>query len=494
MTMKTAPYAHQAEEFEATKDLEFHGRFWEMGTGKSKTTVDEMCHLFTIGKIDSCLVIAPKGMYHQWAGEQWTTHAWDGVSQNTIKWLWDPSSSSKKTVAIKADLLKRGDGQFRYLVMNVEALSSKKGQDFAHKFVKFHKCMVVVDESSTIKNPKAKRTKAIIALGGDACYRRVLTGTPVTNSPLDVFSQMAFLHHGICGSSFVGFRRRYALLKDMVLSGGRSFKVVTGFQRLDELQRVIAPYTSRVLKEDCLDLPPKVYMRRDVPLGDSQRRIYLALRDEALALLMTEGKHTHSLVTAPLMLVRLLRMRQVLCGFVSPDDEDLVPVEDDQRMSTLMDLLAETRDKVVIWANFQHSVKMIADAVGKEYGRDSYITYYGADNMTSADRESRQQQFRDPRSTVRFFIGTPPTGKWGLNLVSPETKATTMVYFSNDFSLEARQQSEDRLHRIGQTGDSVVIYDLIARETLDEKILDSLHGKRKLATQVTGDEWREWLN
>jgi len=253
---KTEPYEHQLTALEKSCDKRQYAYFMEMGTGKSKVLVDNVTHLYAKGKINAVLIIAPKGVYRNWAKREIPIHMPDFIERQI--YLWTPGESAK-VMKEKEDLIKPSS-EIKFLVMNVEALSTPKGVKFAWKFISNHDTLMAVDESTTIKNPTAKRTKNIVKLGKYCYYRRILTGSPVTRSPLDIYTQCQFLDPALLGfSSYYSFRNRYALLVDRS-AGGRSFKQVVGFQNLEELNGLMQPFSYRVLKEDCLDLPDKVIL------------------------------------------------------------------------------------------------------------------------------------------------------------------------------------------------------------------------------------------
>jgi SNF2 family DNA or RNA helicase len=198
--------------------------------------------------------------------------------------------------------------------MNVEAFSTDKGRMFAAKFLRSHKSLMAIDESTTIKNPKAKRTKNILSLSPICKYRRIMTGSPVTRNPLDLYSQCEFLDPlHLNHSSYYSFRNRYAIMKSANISG-RSINLVTGYQNLGELSDKLKPFSYRVLKEDCLDLPDKVYIKREIQLTPEQKKLYDQMRKEALATL--NGKT----VTTMTALTQLMRLHQITCGHFSADD------------------------------------------------------------------------------------------------------------------------------------------------------------------------------
>ena len=472
---KTKPYAHQLTALEKSWDKTEYGYFMEMGTGKSKVLVDNMAMLYDKGKINGAIIIAPKGVYRNWYSQEIPNHLASHIQPKMV--LWTALTSKTKDKEYQS-LFETGH-DLHILIMNVEALSTKKGLAFAAKFMSCHETMIAIDESTTIKNPNAKRTKAILALGKAAKYRRILTGSPVTKSPLDLYTQCGFLNSFLLGfDSFYAFRNRYANMIDRNF-GGRRVQLIGSYKRLDELAEKLKKFSYRVLKEDCLDLPEKVYVRREVDLTDEQSKAYATMKSAALALL--KGK----MATAPHVLTQMMRLHQITCGHLKNDDGSITEVKSN-RIKALLEVLDEVEGKVIIWANYVYDIKQIVNVISDEYGDDSIVQYYGA--IDSEKRQENIKKFQDPNSKARFFIGNPQTGGYGITL----TAASNVIYYSNGYDLEKRLQSEDRAHRIGQKK-SVTYVDLIAPKTVDEKIRKALRKKINIATQVMGEELRDWI-
>ena len=472
---KTKPYAHQITALEKSWQKDEYGYFMEMGTGKSKVLVDNIAMLYDKGKIDSALIIAPKGVYRNWLSQEIPQHLPRHIDHKTVLWTALTSKTKDKEYRQLFEI----DYDLHILLMNVEALSTKKGVEFAAKFLRCHKALMAVDESTTIKNPTAKRTKAILTLGKQVKYRRILTGAPVTKSPLDLYSQCAFLNEHLLGfTSYYTFRNRYAQMIERNF-GGRRVQIVASYRRLDELAETLKPFSYRILKEDCLDLPPKIYMKREIELSDEQKKAYMTMKSMALA--EVKGK----LATAPHVLTQLMRLHQITCGHFKADDGTTKNLKNN-RMSELLDLLEEIEGKVIIWANYVYDIKQIVKTISQEYGEDSIVQYYGA--IESKKRQANIEKFQDPKSKVRFFIGNPQTGGYGITL----TAASNVIYYSNGYDLEKRLQSEDRAHRIGQKN-SVTYIDILARKTVDEKIVKALRKKINIASAIMGEELKDWI-
>jgi len=364
------------------------------------------------------------------------------------------------------------------LIMNVEALSTDKGVKFASKFLNSHKILMAVDESTTIKTPTAKRTKNIIGLGKHSKYRRIMTGSPVTKNPLDLYSQCEFLNPYLLDfTSYYAFRNRYAEMKTMHLRG-RSIQVVDEFKNLAELSDTVKKFSERILKQDCLDLPPKNFTKRHITLSNEQKKAYDQMKKAAMAVL--NGKVT----TTMTVLTQLMRLHQITCGHFTADDgsTQLIP---NNRITELMNILEETEGKAIIWANYQKDMTQILDNINKEYGPGSVVDYYGL--TPQEDRQENIRKFQsDPK--CRFLVGTPSTGGYGITL----TAANTVIYYSNGYDLEKRLQSEDRAHRIGQKK-NVTYIDIICEDTVDEKIVKALRDKINIASEVLGEELKAWI-
>ena len=472
---KTKPYAHQIKALELSWDKPYYAYFMEMGTGKSKVLIDNIAMLYDEGKINGVLIISPKGVYKNWHDGEIPTHLPDHIDQTSV--LWQAMINQKQQKEL--DKLFTTGEDLHILNMNVEALSTKKGVEFAAKFLRCHRTMMAIDESTTIKNPDAKRTKHICSLGEFAAYKRILTGSPVTKSPLDLYKQCEFLKKELLGhTSYYTFRTRYAVMKTANF-GGKSVQIVTGYQHLPELSEKLKPFSYRVLKEDCLDLPPKTFVKRLVTLTPDQKKLYLQMKNLALA--QMDGK----MMTTATVMTQLMRLQQITCGHFTADDGTTQDV-DSNRLPELMNVLEETEGKVVIWAHWQRDVNRIIREISKKFGENSFVDYYGLTPMS--ERQKNINKFQDPNSPVRFFIGTTQTGGYGITL----TAASTMVYYSNGYDLEKRQQSEARIDRIGQHYPMTYI-DIYCEDTVDARIVKALKKKVNIASQIMGEELKDWI-
>jgi len=474
---KTKPYEHQIIAFNRGLSQKSYGFFMEMGTGKSKVLIDSVAYLSNTMQIDFALIIAPKGVYRNWINKEIPQHFPDDIRHSVCYWRSTNTKTYKEEVK---KFFESKDPGVKIFVMNVEAFSSAKGQKAGLWIAKHFGAngLIAIDESTTIKNHKAKRTKTLTKISSEFKYRRLLTGSPVTKSPMDLFSQFQFLDPSILGyDSFYAYQGRYAILQKRSM-GNHSFQQVLGYRNLEELTDKIAPFTFRVLKKDCLDLPEKTYTVRNVPLTMEQIRMYKDLQKEAMTLL-EDGQ----LVSAPQVITQMLRLQQLLSGHMKTDEGEMIEIAS-QRLDAMMSCIEEASGKIIIWSRFRYDIIQIRNALAKAYGDQSVVSYYG--DTSDEDRQRAIDRFQN--GEARFFVANPATAGYGLTL----TEANTVIYYANDFNLETRIQSEDRCHRIGQKN-PVTYIDLIAESTIDEKIVKSLRDKIDIGAKVLKEEAREWL-
>ena len=471
---KTKPFKHQLQALEKSWSKQAWAWFMEMGTGKTKVCIDNIAMLYDRGKIDRAIVIAPNCIKRNWRNEL-SIHMADHVEYRVAVW----SASPKKKEKEELDQLSVISEQLSVLIMNIEALSTPRGVDFARSFIFSGSCFMVVDESTTIKNHSARRTKNIMKIANLAKYRRIMTGSPVTKSPLDLYSQIQFLGPWFLEqSNYYAFRARYAIIQQRSV-GSHSFQHVMGYQRLDELTAILREFSTRILKSECLDLPDKLYTKRTVAMTPEQLKAYVEMKRAAITFFEDNP------MTAASVLTQMIRLHQITCGHVKTDDGEVRPLKNN-RIKELLQVLAETDGKVIIWAVYRHDIQTIEKEIANEYGKETVASYYG--DTKDADRQSIVDDFMDVSSNLRFLIGNPKTGGYGLTL----TSSHTVVYYSNDYSLEVRMQSEDRAHRIGQK-EKVTYVDLIAEGTIDEKIVSALNSKIDLASKVMGEDPKKIL-
>lgn len=568
---KTNPFDHQRDEWLRSREEASRAIFWEQGTGKSKLTVDTASWLWLRGLIDAVVVVAPNGVHRNWVEQEIPDHTPNEVLKvsRTLHYQSGKSGTLWHKKAVKQLTNHKG---LAWFTISYEAFVTKEGKKSLIDFFDKRRIMYVLDEAHYIKTPNAERTKSILRSAKYAAFRRLLTGTPIAQGPFDVYSQIKFLQERYWDdaglSTFTEFKTHFGvfgkiynpnLTRQLNPHSGRWERcqggyvdILKGYRRLDELQTLLLPISSRVTKDDVLDLPPKLYQKRRFAMTPEQARMYNQLKDEFIVWLQLGGleKDLASLgdspeedapevcgtcsgkkelesegyiypcpdcedlvdlgfdgdtpVIAALAITRLLRLQQITCGYLPTTDEDepmyVIPGAN-RRLDILCDLIEEAQHKVIVWARFQLDITLILGAL-KERGVKA-VRY---DGLTSDDQRAEAKAlFKGVRTLyqngqpvgreavpddqqAKVFVGNPAAGATGLTL----TEAKTVIYYSNSFKLIDRLQSEDRAHRIGQDN-SVLYVDIVAEDTIDEDIAESLRNKFNVARQITGDKLQEWL-
>jgi hypothetical protein len=500
---KTTPMTHQVKALKKaylaparpSKDDNF-AFLMDMGTGKSKVVLDEWGAGAVNDELPNLLVVAPAGSYRNWfAGKgelsksELDVHLSDDLRERMVVNHWR-SGLGKAHRDSLAEFLRVRDRP-RALFVNIEALSSVRlAQDLVEEFLESGHCYMAVDESTTIKNADSLRGRYITAVGKRAACRRILTGLLTPRSPLDAFGQFNFLDWRILGSqSFFGFKKRFAVTKKMLVDAeymngepvegtGRNIEVVVDFRNIDEMHERIEPYSFRVLKEECLDLEPKMFLTRDVEHTKEQAKAYNELRENATTQIARDAY-----VSVDMMLQMMIRLHQINLGYVM-DDEGKIHDLPENRTQEIINIIDEHTGKVVIWSPFIHRIETLERKLGKEYGPHAVAKFYGKNRGTRHEDEARF--LNDPRCTI--MIASQAAGGRGNTWVN----ANLNIYDSNNYDLEQRQQSEDRTHRKGQTR-RVTYIDLMTPDTVDYRFIHALREKYSLATQVTGEQMRAWI-
>jgi SNF2 family DNA or RNA helicase len=500
----TEPYAHQREGFERSADLEAFALSMEQGTGKTKVVADTAAYRYCKGHIDALVIIAPNGVHRNWIRKELPKHFPQYVKWRGVAW----SSTAKVKEWKEWDALTRGPrtAELRVFAFNTEAIHAPRVAKELKLILDAFTCLLAVDESSRIKNPTAARTKTLLNLAPRARIRRTLTGTPVTQSPLDVFAPYTFLDETILGTtSYTVFRARHCemlpaddpLVKSMKDKHGLKYTPAiqrTGadgkpiYKNLEKLQAQIAPFTYRVLKADCLDLPEKVYTVRHFELAPEQRRWY----NEITRLIKAGVGLDVQTASKPISkLAAFTYIQQITSGIVpaalSPSGVAESVFDDPRknpRIDALLDQIEETDESFLIWCRYTLDIENVAAVLRAKFGADVVTTLYG--DTSSEDRDAAEDGIQSGR--FRFLVGNAQAAGIGRTM----TRATQNVYYSNTFRLEDRLQSEDRSHRIGV--ETRVLYtDLIAEGTFDERIVKALVAKKDVADLINGDEGTQWI-
>lgn len=483
---ETEPWEHQRTALRRSWKRPGYAYLMEMGTGKSKVACDEAGIYHETDLIDIWIVMAPKGVYRNWVreGGEIETHLPRRIRERARIAVWEAGGGTKANQRALRRLLEPHDG-LRILVINTEAVSSPgNARKFLEMLLRAGRVLWHLDEASLCKNPNAKRTKYILEVRSLAAYRRILTGSP-GDKPTDVWSQFEFLESAALGHrSFYSFQRKYAIVRETDFGGKlrRPVKLEVGYRNLDDLRRRMDEMSYRVRKEECLDLPPKIYTTRDVELTEDQVRIYREMQKNAIAILDQECAEK-GFVSAQSALTQIMALARIVCGHVRNADgeEHDIPTN---RVDALAEVLQETSGKVIIWSRFRRDIEKIVHRIGRDWDERRAAQYHGGNVQT---RQADVVRFLEDPECL-FMVSNQQAGGYG----NTWNVAHTTVYFSNDFYLERRLQSEDRNHRGGQT-ESVTYVDLVARGTIDEKHVESLRSKLDMASALTGDGYREWL-
>ena len=375
---KIKPFDHQITALERGWQRPEFGLFMEMGTGKSKVLIDNLGMLYQEGEINFALIIAPKGVYRNWTSKEIPEHMSDDIPHRVIRWVASPNKTQQAEMRSVGEAFEG----LTIFVMNVESFSSVKGRTAGEWMGRTfgRNGLIAIDESTTIKNHKAKRTKALMKIASAFKYKRLLTGSPVTKSPMDLYSQCEFLRPGLLGyDSFYAFQGRYAVVQRKTM-GSHAFQQIVGFRNLDELTFKIDQFSYRVLKQDCLDLPDKIYTVRYVGLTKEQRDMYNSIKQHALVML-DDGE----LSTAPAVITQMLRLQQILSGHLKTDEGDTVYF-DSKRMDALKEILEEHDGKAIIWSRFRYDIQQITKMLNETFGQGCAASYYGD---TSDDERQR---------------------------------------------------------------------------------------------------------
>lgn len=468
MRPKTTPMTHQVTATEVQRNFPAFANFLEQGLGKTKVDLDNTAEFFLNGVINRLLVVAPNGVHLAWEN-QIETHLSDEVPRKVF--TWRGGLSRKEAIALDFSL--KDPNHLTIFMMNVEALStSEAAKAMVNSFIG-PQTKFTIDESTRIKHHQSARTKFIIKAGRKCKIRRILTGTPVTQTPFDLYSQFLFLDPKILGfSSYHSFANRYAEYRTEVATKKNKswqYKKLCQYRRLKELSGLISPYSVRFRKEDCLDLPDKIYKVIPIQLTKEQRKFYNEVDRDGIA------DFDSFEVLAPERLTRLTKMQQIISGFIYDEERAThrIPGKN-PKLETLLDLVEDYPGKMIIIARFRHEIELIVQAL-ETLGGGEILQLHGG--VKSSLRKENEERFQtDP--TIRFYVGQEKAMiGWTL------TAAETVVYFSNEFSYEARYQSEDRAHRIGLTH-PVNYIDLVAENTVDERVIAILEGCRTTAEVV----------
>lgn len=486
--------AEHDEKFRKEYGESFFALHMEMGTGKTWVFLAHIEKLYKAGKIDGLLVIAPRGVHTNWVLREIPQHL--SVDCVARSWRTNAGKREREEMTEALQLPKRGtvkkNGKLRILSINIDAIGTKAGFEMAAAFCRTFKVAIVVDESTRIKNENTLRHDSAMKLGKLVSHRYEGTGLPITNKPNDLYGQFEWLQSGLLGTtSYRAFVAEYSVLlteddwafKKMVEKNPRirfaqivKRDDITGkpiYRNLERLNALIAPHSYRVLKKECTDLPDKIFKQVYFELTPTQRAQYKLMEDD-FRFELEDGT-----IQGVAKLNVAAKLQQITSGFIIRKDGTPIFLNDDDnpRLKALREMMEDFEGKkVIIWAWFKEEIKAIA-ALMKELGRKP-VQYHG--DIKDAEREAAIDDFQ--KGDADTFIGNQASGGIGLTL----TAASDAIYYSNNFNLEHRAQSEDRNHRVGQRN-QVTYYDLIAEDTVDDTISLALQTKTDLVAAVMKD-------
>ena len=478
---KTKPFQHQDDGVQFLVDRKFGGLLDHMGTGKSKTLVDVSCVLYEAREITDVVVACPAGVKTVWSNlrvGEIAKHCW----VNSVINEWDSQSTA----------IIRKDGKLTWTIVSYECLRKEGNVRRLIKALQGREVLLICDESIRLKGHKSQQTIGTLALRRRACKRAyIANGTPIGNSPLDLYCQMEMLDPSILRcDSFYQFRNRHAVMVSAVTKQGKKYGTIAGYQRLDILKQQIKPHVIRRLKKHCLDLPPKIYCQREVAFSEVSWRRYCEMRDQSIILLQDQDA-----VAARQAIVKLIRLRQLTCGFVSGTDSGEIVETSREKMDAVLEWVDEVVEQeptgaIIIWSFFRfEQERYYQELLKKEY---KVVRVHGGQGKI--ERESAVESFNvdsrylDPDKPI-ILLGNQQAGGLGLNL----TRSHNVAYSSNDYNLVNRQQSEDRVDRYGQTTSPNITDFLVTgpkgQRTIDHIVFGALKKKEELANYTT----RDWV-
>ena len=485
--LKMPPFEHQKDAFKKSWQAKSYAWLMEMGTGKTYVGLLNAAWLAKKGAINGLLIIAPSGVHRKWINKEVPEFWPDGIPYKAAFW----ASTAKKVDRDKLEKTLNFDGM-AIVAINTEAFSSsQRAKAVAKGFLSSRVVMCVLDESTDIKTPGKKRSMSICRLGKSAKYRRIMTGSPGMNH--EIYGQFAFLGKELLGyTTYEGFKTDFATMVTIPGHDGKPIRrrgreVLTiakdkngkpKFKNTDRLRELMAPHCYRVTKKECFDLPEKTMEPIPIKLSTLQKKHYQDIYEECYT--EFHGKD----IETPLVIQKFIRLRQIVSGWLPVGEGEVEPIGNTNvKLERISRLIDEIEGKVVLWGNFKHECHALVDMLTKKCQGEDIACYWG--DTAADDRERGVNDFQ--KGNTRFFVGSPACGGRGLDLFA----ASTMIFMSNTFSWIDREQAEDRIHRNGQEADKVTYLDVYAEGTIDEYIIKSLHAKKEICREVTGDHLLE---
>lgn len=449
--MLTGLYDHQRAAIDKIGRFRIGGLFMEMGTGKTRVTIEIAVRRREAGKITRCLWFCPVSTKETIRRE---------ILKHTgeTSYMFDAKTDDQSEISAF------------WVIIGIESMSSSDRVRMAALAIAKHDSMAVVDESSFIKSHRSNRAEWITKVGEACHYRLILTGTPISQGIVDLYSQMKFLSPRILGyPTFRHFAHRH------ISYDKERIGCIAGYVNTDVVTSRIAPFVYSVRKQDCIDLPQKVYKQSYLSMNAEHREYYDKVKNDILNAYITYEDFVCSKkrIYSDALIYKLFNsLQQIVCGFHNEDQPDgtkKLRVLSNPRKAALLDVVSSIPkdQKVIIWAHYMHDIDQILEALGKEHCSEM------SGRLLAKDREQEIQSWRTHR---RFLIATQDTGGFGITL----NEASYVIFYSNQFKYSSRIQAEDRCHRIGQ--DKTVVYvDLVCIQSIDDIIQRSIQRKENAA-------------
>lgn len=484
---KTKPYEHQIKEFEKFKDIRGRALLWQMRSGKSKTIVDLACYLYSEGKIDGVVVVAPNGVHANWHLVEIPKHSWDGIIYDSFVWVSSTSGLRKQAkqkylAEITPFVQDSQPGVLKWFLVNKEALRHKKNKQIMGKFINkaCPRFLVVFDESHHFGEPGASQTKTAKALSGKAAYVRLLSGSSVDNSPLKAYSQFQMVGAGCLGfNDYESFKEYFADYEKSYGRGGRTYPKIAQYKNLGELRDRISQHSSVVLRDDCPDLPKLTSTNHYFEMSPTHQDIYNAM-SRVYEIAVARDEKVKAKDEGP----KRVKLQQISSGFILDSDKKCHRfVGEAVRETTLLKILKEDipkHHKIIIWAHFTAELERISEILTES--KLSFVKYFKG--VSAKEKQHSIKKFREDDS-IKYFVGQPASAGEGLDLSS----ADSIVYFSRSANAIHAEQSKERASKIGKK--QVDIHYIIGRHTIDQRIDYCLTKKLDIADMVVkhGLKW-----
>lgn len=476
-------WKHQDREFELHRDAVARALHWQMRTGKTKAMVDLACYLYCAGRIDGVLVLAPNNVHANWVRREVPEHHWLGVQFSAMAW----NTAASKSVGYDAEFGRLLDAPgLAWYSVNAEATVLKQQMPYAKAFMRRRRFMLIVDETHEWRRPGSKRSRYVRQhVAPKALVRRNLSGTMIDNNPMHAYAQFEILQKGALGfTDYKSFERHFGVWEDdEIYVGGRprTVPVLRDFRHMDQLRERMTEWTTYVYRDECDDLPMLLPARGEFDLEGQQKRVYNEMVRGALVRL-----DTGELVASAEGGALITRLQQVASGYVVDEDgtvHDLVAPEDNPRLNLLVEEVKRCEGKVIVWCRYRRDIEMVMARMRKE--GLLFLDYYGGTKPT--DRAKHEDRFRsDPR--VKGIVAQPKACGQGLDFSAGQD----IIHYSHlHGDLIARRQADERCTKMG--GRRIGVLDMVARGTVDEKILRDNDDKAHRTDYLTGDGLREWL-